>query len=95
MRASDEKKIDKRLENVQSALDLYLDTGRSPGNFLQAVLANDLERAVSAATRMDMLCLKDIVWMARQYRKDAEELLYDSTIEDVKLIVRDMNLGGD
>ena len=50
--------------HTQGALERYINHGLRPGSFLEAVLSNDLFRAVGAADLANTLALTEIVkWL--------------------------------
>lgn len=50
--------------HTQATLDRYINHGLRPGSFLEAVLSNDLFRAVGAADLANTLALTEIVkWL--------------------------------
>lgn len=50
--------------NLQQELTKYIERGADPGPFLDAVLSNDLIRAVGYASASDLSALKDLVnWL--------------------------------
>lgn len=47
-------------ETTRESIELYVDSGIRPGSFLQAVICNDLLKAVSTADKENLIDLKEI-----------------------------------